>query len=775
MHRRFFGVTMTLAMLASMMLEMPGTKAVAGTVPTGFMEQIVFSGLRQPTNVEFSPDGRIFVAEKSGLIKAFDDFADSEPTIVADLRANVHDMWDRGMLGMALHPQFPEQPWIYVLYAYDAPPGQTAPYWNDGAAEVCEIRRANDGECVVTSRLSRIRIDDGPATEQVLIHDWCQQFPSHSTGDLKFGADGMLYASAGDGASFSNPDYGQFGNPCGDPQDEGGALRSQDVRTSGDPTQLSGTVIRLDPETGLAAAGNANIGSPDLNTRRIVAYGLRNAFRFDIHPVTNEVWLGDVGWRTWEDIERVANPMGAPVNFGWPCYEGAAKMGSYDALDKPLCETLYPTAGPGQTAPHFTYHHTPPIVPGEDCITGGDAIAGMAFYPSTGGSYPDAYDGALFFADNARGCIWAMKPSTPGGLPDPANIEAFVQRAAQPVELELGPGGEIYYVDLGGTVRRIRYFPANQPPVAKISLSAVPGSSLSIRFDGSDSTDDNPGDTLTYQWDFTDDGTWDSTEMVATHTYPAAGTYRVRLRVTDTAGEWSEAVAEVLPENAPPVAVIDTPASGLKWAVGDTVTFNGHGTDEETGQVPASAMRWELRIRHCEVADACHTHVLRHWDAVAGGSFTAPDHEYPSYLELALTVTDPEGQPNTVVRRLDPKTVLLKFESTAPGIKLAAGPQTVATPFTMEVIEGSTLTISAPSPQTIDLRYVFWYWSDLRGQSHTITADSSRTYRANYAKCWGLTRFIKLHQCAEGPNIVRRPTAGTYRESPMVRGRLPVN
>ena len=101
----------------------------------------------------------------------------------------------------------------------------------------------------------------------MLIEDWCQQYPSHSIGSLAFGADGALYVSGGDGASFNFVDYGQDGapvNPCGDPPGgvgamltpptaEGGALRSQDLRTTGDPTGLNGAILRVDPATGAGA------------------------------------------------------------------------------------------------------------------------------------------------------------------------------------------------------------------------------------------------------------------------------------------------------------------------------------------------------------------------------------------------------------------------------------------------------------------------------------------------------------------------------------------
>src|ERR671932_1929191 len=93
------------------------------TLPSGFRESVVFSGLNEPTNVEFAKGGRVFVAEKSGLIKVFDNLSDKTPTTFADLRTNVYNFWDRGLLGLALDPNFPTNPYVYVLYTYDAPIG----------------------------------------------------------------------------------------------------------------------------------------------------------------------------------------------------------------------------------------------------------------------------------------------------------------------------------------------------------------------------------------------------------------------------------------------------------------------------------------------------------------------------------------------------------------------------------------------------------------------------------------------------------------------------
>ncbi len=169
----------------------------AATLPAKFQERVVFSGLSDPTNVEFSKDGRVFVAEKSGLIKVFDNLSDTTPTTFADLRTNVHNFWDRGLLGLALDPGFPARPYVYVLYTHDAPIGGRVPRGGRRGLPRSVPLAAGPRR----RRLRRLRAplsppggwerDDG--AEQMLIGDWCQQYPSHSVGALAFGADGALY------------------------------------------------------------------------------------------------------------------------------------------------------------------------------------------------------------------------------------------------------------------------------------------------------------------------------------------------------------------------------------------------------------------------------------------------------------------------------------------------------------------------------------------------------------------------------------------------------
>lgn len=222
-----------IAILAASLLSVIVTPVASAAIPDGFTDELVRGGLNQPTAAVFAPDGRLFIGEKSGIVKTYDTITDTTPTTTTDLRPQVMDYWDRGLLGLALDPQYPVRPYLYALYTYDALPGQTHPKWNDA----CPTPPGPNAEgCVVTGRLSRLTLDgSGVATgaEQVLITDWCQQFPSHSIGTVTFGPDGALYVGGGDGASFTFTDYGQRGNPCGDPPSAAGTSLSSPTSRGG--------------------------------------------------------------------------------------------------------------------------------------------------------------------------------------------------------------------------------------------------------------------------------------------------------------------------------------------------------------------------------------------------------------------------------------------------------------------------------------------------------------------------------------------------------------
>jgi glucose/arabinose dehydrogenase len=707
-----------------------------GMLP-GFQETVAFSGLTNPTSVRFSPDGRVFVAERSGLIQVFDGLDDPTPTVFADLRTKVHAFWDRGLLGLALDPNFPAKPFVYVAYTYDAAIGGTAPRWGQPGAtsDGCpDPPGANTDGCVVSGRVSRLQAKGNVMTgdEQVLIEDWCQQYPSHSVGDLQFAPDGSLYMTGGEGASFGWIDFGASGNPCNDPPLEGGALRSQDLRTTGDPAGLSGTLIRIDPDTGLALPTNPLASRTDPDAQRIVAYGLRNPFRFAFRPGTSDAWIGDVGWGDWEEIDRVPDPLDSTIeNFGWPCYEGAARQAGYDSQDLALCESLYST---GANGPYYAYNHTAKVNPEESCPTGSSSISGMAFTPPNS-TLPADYDGALFFADYSRRCIWVMKRGT-GTLPSPSNISTFRDLALGPVYLQFGPGNDLYYADFdGGRIMRIHYTAGNQAPRAVATASATTGNTpLTVSFDGTGSSDPDAGDSLSFAWDLDGDGAYDdATTPRAAWTYTSAGTYRVGLKVTDSHGASATDTIAVTAGNTPPTATITAPTTGFTWKVGDPINFTGSATDPQNGTLPPSALSWSVVLHHCP--SNCHTHSLQTFSGVDHGTFPAPDHEYPSYLELSLTATDSGGLTDTRTIRLDPKTVALTFASNPSGLSLTLNAASTATPFTRTVILGSSNSISAPTPQTLGgLTYNFGSWSDGGARAHTVTATSSATYTATYQR-----------------------------------------
>ena len=250
----------------------------------------------------------MFVAEKCGRILVFDGMSDTTPKMFADLRTQVHDFWDRGLLGLALDPDFHNgRPYVYVAVHVQKDPRSREPARAGPTTARTRPGGTGDG-CVVSGRLS-----PAPTTapSRCCVQDWCQQFPSHSVGDLAFGADGALYVSGGDGASFNFADYGQGGNPrtLRRPAGRRGGADAADRR--GRRAALPGPAHARRPDRRSAAPilqrrpGHRRRRWPatrphgsDPNARRIIAIGLRNPFRFACRPGTSELWIGDVGWNS---------------------------------------------------------------------------------------------------------------------------------------------------------------------------------------------------------------------------------------------------------------------------------------------------------------------------------------------------------------------------------------------------------------------------------------------------------------------------------------------
>jgi glucose/arabinose dehydrogenase len=774
-----------LAILALAWLAAIWAPAADGAeLPSGFRDQVVFSGLQEPTAIRFASGGPIYVAEKTGIILAYSGVGDSTPTTFADLRTEVNDSFDRGILGLAVAPGFPAKPYVYALYTYDhllGAPANEVPKWGKAgqSGDGCDEKPAGTGvdACPVSGRLVRLAADPatnfekavtsaGVPAEKVLVEGWCAQFSSHSVGDLQFGPEGALYASGGEGADANNVDYGKLGwpskNECGDPpvgvggnqtppSAEGGALRSQDARTpfnplamNPDPTGLDGSVIRIDPETGKGWPGNPMAASVDENEQRIVGYGFRNPFRFSIQPGTGELYVGNVGWNNYEEIDRFKPSSTAAYNSGWPCYEGPFAQSSYQSLNLTLCKGLYaePSA---TTAPFFYYGHGTGVFAGDSCPRGdGSAVSGNVIYD--GGTFPAEYDGAFFFADSVRGCIYVMRADEDGD-PDPTTTTAFLTKGGRypGIDLEVGPEGDLYYVSLfnenvpgdefgAGVVHRISY--GLNAPVALLTATPNAGKApLKSELDASTSSDPN-GKALSYAWDLDGDGSFETIgQPQRTVILNGNSNVEVAVRVTNSSAESAVAKVTLYPGDTPPVPVIEEPDETLAWHVGQAIHFKGAATDPEEGGLGATQLFWETRLYHCpqSVSD-CHVHPLQPFPGTASGTLQAPDHDYPSRIELTLTAVDSRGLAASESIQLLPTEVDLQLATEPPGLTLSGGVLSKPAPFTLPAIEDATVTLSAPLTQQLGgLIYTWQGWSDGGERVHSVTASGPATYTAAYS------------------------------------------
>jgi hypothetical protein len=176
------------------------------------------------------------------------------------------------------------------------------------------------------------------------------------------------------------------------------------------------------------------------------------------------------------------------------------------------------------------------------------------------------------------------------------------------------------------------------------------------------------------------------------------------------------------------VPAIGAPTGSTTWAVGDVIGFSGSATDAEDGALAASRLSWTLIVNHCP--STCHQHTVQTWNGLASGQFTAPDHDYPSSLELRLTATDSAGASASTSVTLQPKTVALSFASVPTGLQIVVNATAGTAPFSRTVIQNSNNTVSATSPQVLGgTTYTWSSWSDGGAQTHSViaTASASRT------------------------------------------------
>jgi len=611
----------------------------AVTVPPGFVTfEVAPSGTWQGiVDIAFAPDGRIFVAEKRGMVWIVRSGA-RLPEPFLDIRTEVLSNGDRGLLSLALDPGFSSSPHVYLQYAVD--PNQDDV--DDDGPTFSRLTR-------YTASASNPDAAD-PSTRLILIgHSWSDGIPAiyttHTTGTLRFGTDGTLLVSNGEAAHADTPDPGgrdpsAFGPGKFSISEDIGAFRSQWLGS------LAGKILRIDPATGEGLSSNPFYNGNLLSSAsRIYAYGLRNPFRFTLRPGTGSsnasdgtpgtIVVGDVGWVTWEEVSAVHGG----ENLGWPCREGFAVTDQYPstAPSHHGCWTLGTPENPVMPSPPLLdWHHTtanlshpPPLA--------GKCTSGVAFYAGT--QYPSSYHGALFFADYESGWIRAARLTSSDTLID---VLDFATGAPGIVDLETDPvSGDLVYVNItAGEVRRIRFDPSNLPPVAQASGAPTTGTApLMVQFSSTGSNDPN-GDTITHRWDFGDGSS--SSEPDPLHTYTIGGFHTSSLTVDDGRGGQGSASVSVtvlggVPGNATPSATIVSPMEAAHYLSGARLDLEGAATDDD----PAGALqfRWEVILHH-------NTHVHPGWLFLEGphASFYPEDHDdgTGNFLEIVLRVTDPD-------------------------------------------------------------------------------------------------------------------------------------
>lgn len=231
-----------------------------------------FTGISEITN---AGDDRLFVVEQEGRIRILHTDGSVNEESFLDVSGLLSIGGERGLLGLAFHPQYAANGYFYINYTN------------------------TDGDTVL-ARYSRSTEDaDSADPDSGLIMLTIEQpFDNHNGGCLRFGLDGYLYVAMGDGGSGGDP-----GN------------RAQNLN------ELLGKILRLDVNAvaPYIPASNPYVGIE--GDDEIWAYGLRNPWKFSFNAQTGEIWIADVGQGNVEEINRMPAST-AGVNYGWKCYEG---------------------------------------------------------------------------------------------------------------------------------------------------------------------------------------------------------------------------------------------------------------------------------------------------------------------------------------------------------------------------------------------------------------------------------------------------------------------
>lgn len=671
-------------------------QSAAAAAPSGFSDVLVTS-LVNPTALAFTPDGRLLIAQQSGVVRVYKNGALLATPALTIPATGICNNFENGLLGMEVDPDFQVNGRIYLYYTAKRP----------------------DAVCV--NRVARYVMSGdtiNPGSQVTLVDNIPAPNGNHNGGDLKFGRDRYLYISIGDGGCDYAGDSGcQTNNDAA--RDEH-VLIGKILRITGD-----GAIPDSNPfqGTGTARCNVAGRTDPGKRCQETFAWGFRNPFRIAHDPNIKglRLFINDVGQNLREEIDLAQ----AGGDYGWNCMEGT-RTNSTIRKCSPFPTNLKP--------PIYEYEHDA-LVPGTS-VSGCGSVTGGAFVPNH--LWP-GFDGTYVFGDYVCGAIFKLAQS--GGVWSASDFVTGLGPDSA-VTMLFGPSDNtraLYYTTYsnGGQVRKIFYdVPGNDPPTASASATPLSGPvPLTVTFSAAGSSDPE-GDALTYFWNFGDG----SDEVVTTslqvqYTYSKAGNYVATLRARDANFEFSApAQVQIQVGNSPPEPAIASPAAGETFHVGQTVTLTGSAVDPEDGPLPDSALSWTVLLHH----NGDHTHPVLGPSSGNGLTFTAPAPEglgatQLSYLEVRLKATDSKGVSKTVTRDFHPNRVPLTFQTVPDGFTLRLNDAPYTAPATVTSWEGYELSVAAPSQSSGGQVYLFSSWSDGGAASHVIvTPGTATTYTATF-------------------------------------------
>ena len=659
---------------------------VAPQLPPGFSDSVV-TNVPAPTALTWTPDGRMVITSKPGRVIVRHE--DGTRTIALDISARVCDDIERGLVGVAVDPDFATNRFLYLYYTHEV-------------RGSCGVRGPDPA-----NRVSRFVLGDddtiAPGSEKVLVDHIVSLQAHHVAGDLEFGKDGYLYIAVGDGVcSVLEPSH------CGPTDDNSQRLRLPHgkilrVTRTGEPPASNPYADARGARRCTRPSGVPPGHGP---CKEIFASGFRNPFRFARKPGTNLFYVNDVGMNTWEEVDLLRKGR----NYGWNVREGHCSRDS--TTD---CGVVR-----GFTNPIHDYRHS-------KCRS----ITGGAFVPA--GVWP-GMRGSYLYSDFTCGKIFRLRRTADGRF----RRSTFMTGARGPVHLRFGPHGDetaLYYLSyFSNTVHRITRSVTNTAPVADFTYRP---DGLTVSFSGAASHDPDAGDRVTsWSWDFGDGTTADTTTPTTTHTYAADDPAQVTLTVVDSHGlESAETSKTIHPGEHPPSLVITAPDPDARFRVGQPVTLSAQASDAEDGALPGSAITWELRLRH-------GNHFHPYLGPITGGSvsttYPAPEDlvaARTSRLVAIATAVDSRGLTTTVTRALLPRVVELTFRTSPTGGRLMIEGEQRPAPYTVQSWVGYVFLVRASDQRIDGVPYVFARWSDDGARQHDITSPATATqYVARFRK-----------------------------------------